>query len=400
MRDQLRARRHLDRLGEGVTALPVEVVPRQAEQQLLLTVRRLQPQVAGIGAVVGVREGRVEQRVLRELDIGHLAVARRVRLDLDRAVDDDHVAHDGLRHVLAEVDADLGVIDRLLAVGRVVHLVAHRPAGRQVGAHLAVEDVGLGANRIAADRPAPAGLGGLAVGRHVLHPAGQHVVYGLAVAGLHRRGADPVALGLRVQGVRPLIVDHARGRHLVGRDLQDQVRLAQRPLGRHALHAGQRIGAFAARRACFHPVHERLDLFRAQVLGVGEMAHARVGVVGRHPVGADHLADHRREALDHLVAGQLHRPDAAGRVAGHAALLEDRGDVLHIGQLGLGAVREGDRRPVARRARRRRAAGHQGVQGRTHTARRAVVDDLPGLRIDDDRLGRAADAQRLADQLV
>ena len=300
---------------------------------------------------MGVREGGIQQRVVGELDVGGFLVTGGVGLDLNGGIDHHHIAHHQFRRLVVEVDADLGGVGRLLAIGRIVHLEADGAASRQVRSDVLGVDAGLRADRIAADRPAPVHLRRAAVGRHILHPAGQDVVHGLTIPRDHCRGADPVAFGGGVGREGPLIVDDAGGRHLEGRNIDDQVGLAQRPDRRHALDGAEWIDPLAARRAGLDPMDQGLDLIGRHILAVGEFSDVRIGVVGRHPVGADHLADHRGKALDHLVVGHRERPDPTLLVTGDALGFEDRGDLLgirNIGELrGLGALREVDDRAVA-----------------------------------------------------
>ena len=306
--------------------------------------------------------------------------------------------HDQLRRLVVEVERDLRAVGLLLAERRVVRLEANGPARRHVGAGVGRHDAGLRAHCIAADRALPLGLGGTPVGRHLGHPAGEQVVHALARTGLHRRGAQPLALGQRVGQRRALVVDHARGRDGVGRDVQHQIRLAQRPLTRHVAHRAQRVGAVAARRSLLDPVDHRLHLVGRQPLVVGEFPDVRIGMIGRHPVGSDHLADHRGEALDHLVVGHGEGRDAALLVAGHALGFEDRRHVLGVGDLGDAALWEGDGRAAARD----RVGDRQRIQrlgGRT-ARQRAAEGDFPALRVNHEDFGGPRHAQRFADQLV
>ena len=341
--DQLRAGRNLDRIGEGVAALPVEIVPRQGQEQLLLAVRVLDPKVGRHRAVVRVGERRIEQRIVWERHIGRLLVVAVAGGNRQGGVDHHHRMHDLLGRLVVEIEGDLAGIDRFLAERRVVRLEADRAPGRKIGARVVGHDVGLSAHRIArAQRRGPFGFRRPTVGRHLGHPAGQQVVNALAGTGLDGCGAHPAALGQRVGHGRPLIVHNARRRDGVGRNRDDGVRLAQRPFLGHVLGGAQRVRPVAARRAGFDPVNQGLGLFRRQALVVREFSNVRIRVVGRHAVRADHLTDHRREALHRGVVRHCERPDAAFFVAGHALGFEDRRHILGIGNLGHPTGGEGD----------------------------------------------------------
>ena len=54
----------------------------------------------------------------------------------------------------------------------------------------------------------------------------------------------------------------------------------------------------------------------------------------------DDLVDHLGPADDFVVAGQRERPDLAGPMARHAAVLEDAGDLLRVGDVAVGLRRQ------------------------------------------------------------
>ena len=135
------------------------------------------------------------------------------------------------------------------------------------------------------------------------------------------------------------------------------------------------------------------------------------------------LADHRREAFDDLVAVHGKGPDAALLVARHAFLLQDRRDVVRIGDVlevrGAVTLREGDRLADSdiKAGLLYRLAGKDGVDrvggvgvlGRRLQVRRglgeAVVeramigDPEAVLGIDDEDFGFTGDAHVFADKL-
>ena len=161
------------------------------------------------------------------------------------------------------------------------------------------------------------------------------------------------------------------------------------------------------------------DLFAAQALIVMELAHGRIGAPRWHALGAQHFADHRREALDTLIVGQGHGADATGLVTGDALGLNDRCDVVGVGHLGgsdlavaryvdqatfrilprhLGGVArqeggQGIGGPGLGRLGALALIGHAIIDG-------AAIDHLPGLGLDDDDLGGAGHAQLFTNQLI
>ena len=220
-------------------------------------------------------------------------------------------------------------------------------------------------------------------------------------------GAHPPALSQVRGDDRVLIGKNARGRNIHHRQGQDQIRLAQLPLGRAEVDFGERIFAGSARSPGVDPMDQGLELLGRQALIGGEVAHGDVRLEGRHPVRAQHLTDHRREALDLRIGGQGHRPQAAGLVADHALVLEDRGDVAGIGNVrppgGLRLQRIGDRFAAGRLGGRvHRFSGDQGVERAAGVGRadRPAKGDRPGPRIEHQHLGRARQPQTLSDQLL
>ncbi len=315
-------------------------------------------------------------------------MARRIWLDLDARIGDHgRAAQDLWRGVLrVEVETDAGLLDRRLAIGRIVHLEAEGLARRDPGARAFRIDGRLRADGIAA------------------RAVRQQVVNRLAIARLDGRGAQPATLCQRVLHFRVLVVDHARSRDRVFRQFDDQVRLSKFPLGRSLGIDLQRVRALSARRAGFDPVDQRRRILGLEVHVRRERVDMRVGIVGRHAIRADRLADHARPLLDLLVAVHRERTDGAFRVAGDAVLGEDRRDFLLIRNLRvcrLVAVREGELRCRHVDVRcGHRLAGLQPVDcGIQLCAGRAGIDDLPRLRIDHHRLRRVAHTEALADEL-
>ena len=176
----------------------------------------------------------------------------------------------------------------------------------------------------------------------------------------------------------------------------------------------QRIIALATRRARFDPVHHRTDLVGREPAIMLELANSRIRMPGRHRLGADRLADHRREHLHLIVVRHRKRRDAAFLVTDDALFFEDWRHILRIGNLrmlrALAAVDEVDRRTLARNVRGRNGAPSQHVAQRflqiafgAHCRRtaihRAMIQDTQRLRLDQEGLARIGDSQLLASQL-
>ena len=89
----------------------------------------------------------------------------------------------------------------------------------------------------------------------------------------------------------PLIVQHAGGRHLelLGHR-EDLVRLADLP-ALDELQRGRQILVVALASTGVDPRQERVALVLGQAAVVGELAIARIGVPGRHPLLEHRLAD-------------------------------------------------------------------------------------------------------------
>ncbi|MEZ6028704.1 MAG: hypothetical protein R3C46_03040 [Hyphomonadaceae bacterium] len=231
-------------------------------------------------------------------------------------------------------------------------------------------------------------------------------MHALTVARLERRGLQPLAFLHRVVDHGQLVIDHARRRHVIGRNLDDEIRRAERPVGprRNALH--QRVFAAFGNvgfRACLDPVDQRLGFRLAEVLVVLERAIVAVGVERRHAVAADRLAHHRREGLHHLVVDHVPRRDAVRLVTVDAALHQDRHDIVRVGDLAevLAAVLEGQPRAlhIGDLGGRHRAAGDELAQRRLDLVGGTMEHDFPRFRIHDHRLAGIGEAERVADQL-
>ena len=126
---------------------------RQGQQHLPAAVRIHDLQAVRDRPVVRMREGREQRRIAREGHIGGVLPGAVARRDIEGGVHDHAVMHDvgRLLAALVEIEPDLGVIDRLAAEGRVVHLESDRAAVGHQGAGVGGHDRGFRAHRIAAD---------------------------------------------------------------------------------------------------------------------------------------------------------------------------------------------------------------------------------------------------------
>src|SRR5262249_33988975 len=94
---------------------------------------------------------------------------------------------------------------------------------------------------------------------------------------------------------------------------------------------GRQIGRVPLGTAVLHPLDDPLLLTRAEARVVGKSAMLGTGMPGWHPSLLHHLADRLPPAPCVFVARQGKRCDLAPTVADDAVLIEDRGDVLAIG---------------------------------------------------------------------
>ena len=93
------------------------------------------------------------------------------------------------------------------------------------------------------------------------------------------------------------------------------------------------IGLIALRRAVVHPFGNGRDLFVAERNVVLEFldSDVLVDMPRRHVAGNYLLLDGSRPGPRLLIGEKRHRSDLAGPVAGHAVLLQNRRNILFIG---------------------------------------------------------------------
>ena len=229
-----------------------------------------------------------------------------------------------------------------------------------------------------------------------------------AVARLDRDRAEPGVFLERVVDAHVLVLDEAFGGDVEGGQFDDHVGLAEidRPFGRFRRVFLEGVAARAAWGASLEPVDQLLGLVGRQGLVVLERADVRIGEVGRHAFGADRLADHRRHGLHDLEAVHREGGDAALLVAGDALGLEDRRDLVRVGDGGvlsrLAAISELDLRARFHLDARLGdgLAGDDGVERLRRFGDGAVIGDLElRFRIDHEDFAFALDAERSANEL-
>ena len=233
----------------------------------------------------------------------------------------------------------------------------------------------------------------------------------------HVHGAHPNIPVERVRHYMELVIHHARCRHVERGNVDDDIRLAHCPLRRRHRGLRQRVWPGAAWRPRLNPMHQGLPFRDAERPVVLPNAHMGVRMPRRHPAGADHLADHRREAPHHRVAAHRPRPDAAGAVTFHAVGLQERRDGVAVGDGGVVRFLAWEVHQAAYRrcpGDGRRGIGQHRFQGVTQIVMLrlgllpfvaqpvvggAAIDDAPIARVDDDDLRGALKPQGLPHQL-
>ena len=136
-------------------------------------------------------------------------------------------------------------------------------------------------------------------------------------------------------------------RHQVVRELDDQIGLADLPLGRvREVDRRRHVLGVAPRRAAVDPRGHERDLRIAQRGVVLELldADVLVDVPGRHLAIDDAVPDRAGPGSDLLVGDQRHRGHLALAMAHLAGALQDRRDVLGERDLGRRGLRRRQRR--------------------------------------------------------
>src|SRR5262249_18823690 len=105
------------------------------------------------------------------------------------------------------------------------------------------------------------------------------------------------------------------------------VRLADAPAFNKGARRGK-IRGIPFRGTRIDPADDRLDLAVAEPAIVGKLANTGIGVPWGHHAPQDLFANRARPWARLLEAHEGHRPNLAGTMAGLAALLKNRHDVL------------------------------------------------------------------------
>ncbi len=385
-------------LREVVVDLPVEVVLRHVEQDLLRAVGVGGPIRERLAAQVHVRQQRHQLEVGLHLGRRHHHRVGRAGGDGEVGVVDQHAAHALDRRLLREHEPDAGLVARLGPDRRVVELHQDVGAGLDEARLTGLERRCVAARHEHVERLAGAaggelrrlvGAGTVGAALEVEEPAlrrgrvvrcdrSDHVVDDAAIPRPHLDPLDPLVLGEAGGEDDVLVGDGAGCRHLeLDRHLEDDVGRTDAPAVA-PLDRRRRVLGVTLRPAALRPSHQRVDLGWRQGAVVGEAPVRRIGEPRRHQLllhgGADGLGPRPRL----LVGQERHRPDLAGPVAALAVPLEDRLDV---------AV-EGERR--GRSGHRDRRSRDRQPGGCEQRAFHAVLRNLTSSRLRAAPPGRAA----------
>ena len=157
------------------------------------------------------------------------------------------------------------------------------------------------------------------------------VMHDLPLGGTYFRRLNPAVFSEVRRDDDVLIVDDAARRDLEGhRQLEHHVRFADAPAF-DPLRGLRQIARIAFRRSTIGPLHDRVDLGRAQAHGVGELAVVRIGKPWRHLSVDESVLDLGRTPARVLIGQQRERAGFTGTMADLAILLEDWRDVLRVG---------------------------------------------------------------------
>ena len=106
------------------------------------------------------------------------------------------------------------------------------------------------------------------------------------------------------------------------RDVDDHIWLAVAPFNRCDFVFCEGIGRAVVLGAAIDPVHKLLCLFYGDMVYAVELVRVlNVDLTRWHALRDQRLTNHRRPALNHLVAAHSERRDTAFLVACHTALL-------------------------------------------------------------------------------
>ena len=130
------------------------------------------------------------------------------------------------------------------------------------------------------------------------------------------------------------IVLNSGRRDLLRRNRNHHIRLTVGPLYQLRRIFGERIGVVCVFRPVLDPVNQCLGLFNRNMSNIAKVVNVLViNLARRHALGVENLADHGRPALDHLVAVHGEGCDSTFHMAAHAALFQNRCDVIGVGNV-------------------------------------------------------------------
>ena len=332
---------HLDRVGQLVPGLPVEVPATDLEQRLFPAVGPVRHVLEVPSAIVHVRREGQDLAVLPEAVARPQLVVLGAGRDLEVLVDDPEVGELLGDRTVREVQTDA----RDVALRRVGRVVVH--VGDDVRA-LLEEAAGAGRERHRLGTRGPRAEPAVdRVDVEALHRDGDDVVHDLGVARQDLDRGDPLVLG------QPYLADQLGelvrppGWQLDRIQSGDEVGFAELPLAIREDRWGGRLGQVAGGCTGLGPGDESVDFRLVERTLVREAAGPAGGVPGRHGAVGDPASDRLRPG-PHLVVGpERHRADLTGPMAAHAVLVQHRGHLAREGGGIGGSCRGsgGERRP-------------------------------------------------------
>ena len=358
-----RAGRNHPGLSRRVGELPVEVVLRHVEQNVLPAVGVLGREPHRFAAQVHVRREVEEHRlVLGGVRRPRLVVAV-ARRNVQRRIHQPQRLHHVLGLLVVEVEAHGRLVGAASARARslvVVHLEEQRavrrhahpvPFGklkrRNTGSPAAHE------GEVQSSRPA-LHAGECGVGRREV---GQLVMHRFDEPGVDLDRPDPAFFVDRVVHLEPLVVILDVIGDLELRSRVDGVRRTELPVRREAGRL-RRPRKVTGRRARGHPTAQCLDLGVGEARVLHELPVLRVGEPRWHGALGDDPADRLRPGAGLVVGQERHGRGLSGSMTARAVLVQDRCDVVRPGHLS-GVCRVVGCRRGDHRAREEREAGNE-----------------------------------------
>ena len=320
--------RHVTRLLEVITELPLEIITRHVQQGLAFAVGEQEFVAHPFPPEVHVREEAIDGGRFSEGEGGGVpglgGPGRDVQIELNGLPG----FGGALRRVRGEIEGDLALIRRLRSVGGVVQLQRQLRIGGQLFRHASGVFHGSGTGR-PADKKHPLAAAGV----RRAGPLGvkDHMMHHLAVAGLHIEGAQPDVFLEGVGHLDVTVIQHPGGGDLLHfGHLEHRVGFPQRPLGQGSQRHFQGVGALPARRPGFHPPEDGLRFFPRQRMRVDEFTVVRMRVPRRHAAGQQHFLDHFSLVGHAAMFVHAEGSDPVGTMAGHTMLLQQWRDLRGV----------------------------------------------------------------------